>query len=231
MFYFLLSESYQPAKTPCPVLRSFPCSHTGPVNFIGTKGDTGFGKCFCVSDFRKGSSPKTPLTMFIYPWRCWKQPQAGWSWEVPCCWRYLWHSALQASLGLMSQYFPRLGPIICTVIWTRTPVLSTLAVQNLDLLKLLELRSVRTSWNNTAVSGADRRREHGWDGMDAFLLLIADCWWSSQCTEPTNEGALRNAMQKGLASNLGLSGLISLLPFPLRIWAVRHLLWLTLRQK
>lgn len=51
---------------------------------------------------------------------------------------------------------------ICTVTWTRAPVLSTLAVQNRDLLlKLLELRSVRTSWNNTVVSGADRRREHG----------------------------------------------------------------------
>lgn len=89
------------------------------------------------------------------------------------------------SAGLMSQYCPRLGPPICSVTWTRGPVLSTLAVQNPDLLqKLLEWRSVRMSWNNAAISGADSRREHGWDGMDPFLLLIADCWWSSQCKNP-----------------------------------------------
>lgn len=86
--YFLLSETCQPAvmsspfppaKTPCSILKSSTCSHTGPVNFIDIKVGTGFENFFCILDFRKGSSPKTSFsfTIFINLQRGSKQPQVA----------------------------------------------------------------------------------------------------------------------------------------------------------
>lgn len=108
-FYFLLSETCQlapmsspfpPAKAPCSVLKSSTCSHRGPVNSIGIKGVTGFGKLFRLLDFKKGSSLKTCLIHCIYL-----------STEMP--------RTAMGSVTLTGTLLPELTwhPLLCSLLW------------------------------------------------------------------------------------------------------------------